>query len=344
MGIRNEQAHQAASMYYEQGLTMDAVARRLDTSRSSVSRLLTYARDSGIVTIKIAPPEAEPGSLSSEFERIFGVRTQIVPTLNVDSAATRLNSVAAVAASRFTNMVDEGMTIGVAWGNTTGAVIKHLAPQPKLGSTVVQLNGAANALDTGTLYVDSFISAIATAFNSSATHFPVPAFFDYVETKEALWRERSIRRVLRVIESCDIALFGVGAVAPTMPSHVYSGGFLKREELDAARKDGVVGDVCTVLIREDGSTDMELNARASGPSPEQLRKIPLRLCVVSGSAKAAPLIGALRAGVATDLVIDSGAARETLNRLRGRARRFSDIPPCEIARKLREQPPDMNDH
>lgn len=318
MSIRREQAHFAASMYYEQGLTMDAVARRLGVSRSSVSRLLALARSSGIVQIRVAAPLTEPGTLSAELHRLFGVRTLIVPTLDVDSPATRLNSVAAVAASRLTELMGPEKTLGVAWGNTVSAVIKHISPSPAPGSTVVQLNGAANAFDSGTLYADSIVSALADAYGSSAIHFPVPAFFDYVETKQALNKERSIRRVIDAMGSCDIALFGIGAMDPAMPSHVYAGGYLSAQELREAREDGVVGDVCTVLIREDGSTNMPLNARTSGPSPARLKTIPTRLAVVSGIAKVPALLGALRAGVITDLVIDSSAARALMERVRPR--------------------------
>lgn len=297
---------------------MDAVARRLDVSRSSVSRLLSYARTSGIVQIRVSAPLTEPGTLAAEFHRMFGVRTLVVPTLEVDSPATRLNSVAAVAASRLSELMAPERVLGVAWGNTVSAVIQHIAPRPMPGSTVVQLNGAANAFDSGTLYSDSIISALADAYDSAAVHYPVPAFFDFVETKQALAKERSIRRVQDVIASCDVALFGVGAMDPAMPSHVYAGGYLSAHELRAAREDAVVGDVCTVLIREDGSTDMALNARASGPSPAQLKSIPTRLCVVSGRAKVPALLGALRAGVVTDLIIDSSAARSAMSRLRPR--------------------------
>ena len=324
MNIRREQAHLAASMYYEQGLTMDAVARRLDVSRSSVSRLLAFARTSGIVQIRVSAPLTEPGTLAAEFQRQFGVRTLVVPTLEVDSPATRLNSVAAVAASRLSELMAPGKTLGVAWGNTVSAVINHIAPHSMPGSTVVQLNGAANAFDSGTLYSDSIISTLAKAYDSSAVHFPVPAFFDYVETKNALVRERSIRRVLDVIDSCDLAVFGVGAMDPAMPSHVYAGGYLSSTELKEAREDGVVGDICTVLIREDGTTDMPLNARASGPLPAQLKRISTRLCVVAGSAKVPALLGALRAGVVTDLIIDSSAARALVNRIREAGR--GDLP------------------
>ncbi len=312
MEIRHQQAHQAASMYYLQGMTMEAVARQLGVSRSSVSRLLSFARDQGIVKIRVNAPTGERGTIAGEIERQFGVKTWVVPTLDVDSPPTRLRAVAVVAARRLSELLEPDMTLGMAWGNTISAVVAELAHDPKPGTRVVQLNGAANALDSGLLYADSIISAAASAFGSRAIHFPVPAFFDYQETKEALWKERSIRSVLEAIDSCDIVTFGVGSMDPTMPSHVYAGGYLDAAELERARADGVVGDVCTVLIREDGSTDMELNARASGPPPSQLQRIPIRLCVVSGAAKAPALLGTLRAGAVTDLIVDSSAAREVL--------------------------------
>ena len=193
--------------------------------------------------------------------------------------------------------------------------IRDRARTPLSNVTVVQLNGAGNAAQSGVPYAGSIMSRAAEAFGGQTVYFPVPAFFDYADTKEALWRERSIRQVLTTIESSTVALFGVGSLDAALPSHVYSGGYLDATELHAARADGVVGDVCTVLIREDGSTNMELNHRASGPMPDVLRRIPVRLCVVSGVSKAIPLLGALRAGVMTHLVVDSEAARALLNRM-----------------------------
>lgn len=67
--------------------------------------------------------------------------------------------------------------------------------------------------------------------------------------------------------------------------------------------------MCTVLLREDDSTDMASNLRASGPAPETSRRIPRRLCVVVGASKALPLLGVLRAKAITDPVLDDGAAR-----------------------------------
>lgn len=307
-------------MYYLQGQTMETIARHLGVSRSSVSRLLAYARDTGLVRISVAAAPGTRGTLAGQISEIFGIRTSVVPVRDVDTEINRLHNVALVAAERLVEIMKPGAVLGVAWGNTTAEVTRNLPRVPFPGSVVVQLNGAANAQQSGLPYVDSIISMAADAFGSRMVHFPVPAFFDYADTKKALWRERSIQSVLRTQSSTTVALFGVGAMSADLPSHVYSGGYLEPDELAAARSDGVVGDVCTVLIREDGSTDMELNRRASGPTPDFLKSIPHRLCVVSGASKALPLLGALRAGVVTDLVLDDGAARSLVELVRTRSR------------------------
>lgn len=320
MSDREELAHQAASMHYLQGLTMEAIAGQMGVSRSTVSRLLSFARESGLVHISVEAPTGSRSSLGGQLRREFGVNAWVVPVRPADPDISRLGDVAQVCANHLSSLMEPGMTLGIAWGNTTSAITPNLPGRKLRGTTVVQLNGAANASESGMPYADAIISQAATAFGAKMVHFPVPAFFDYSETKNAMWRERSVRRVLETIESCDIALFGVGAMSGRLPSHVYSAGFLEESEIDAARQDGVVGDVCTVLMRQDGSTDMALNARASGPPPSQLRRIPRRICAVAGDSKAGPLLGALRAGVVTDLVVDSSLATRVLSISNGRSR------------------------
>ena len=122
--------------------------------------------------------------------------------------------------------------------------------------------------------------------------------------------------MLRLREQVDIAVFGVGALKARVPSHVYSTGYMDPAEMEQLLSEGVVGDVCTVLLREDGSyADIAYNERATGPTPAELARIPRRICVVADPSRAPALIGALRAGTATDLVLDDGTARAVLNRL-----------------------------
>ena len=108
----------------------------------------------------------------------------------------------------------------------------------------------------------------------------------------------------------DVALFGLGSTAAEVPSQVYTGGYLNDKEIDSLRRDGVVGDVATVFYRADGTwRDVAVNARSSGPGLDAMKRVPRRLCVISGVRKLEALRGALHAGVITDLIIDEVTAR-----------------------------------
>jgi DNA-binding transcriptional regulator LsrR (DeoR family) len=114
---------------------------------------------------------------------------------------------------------------------------------------------------------------------------------------------------------------------------VYSAGYLDAQDVAVLDAEDVVGDVCTVFLRADGSwQDVPLNARATGPSPAELRRIRRRVCVAAGDNKVVPLLAALRAGVVTDLVVDELTATRLLTTARAQhlgARR--ETPPEEAA-------------
>lgn len=307
---RVRDALHAAQLYYMQDLTMDAIARELETSRSSVSRLLSFARSSGLVEIRVQSPPTDPDRLEDEFVKRYSVSSHIVPVPDQTSEVDRLERVAMSAARILGQYFDSNMIMGIAWGSTVSAVSRHLVAKQTHNSQIVQLNGAANYRTTGILYASEILSRFGAAYGAYVQQFPVPAFFDDPATKLALWRERSIRRVLDIQAHMDVAMFGLGSPSAQVPSHVFSGGYLTREDFRALTKQGVVGDVATVFYRGDGSyADLPLNARSSGPDLGMLRRVSRRVCVVSGTAKLASLRGALEAGIVTDLIVDEGTAR-----------------------------------
>jgi DNA-binding transcriptional regulator LsrR (DeoR family) len=177
------------------------------------------------------------------------------------------------------------------------------------------MNGGANHRSSGIPYIGEILQAVGDAFDAKVMLFPVPAFFDYAATKEAMWRERSVQNVLRLHAKLDLAVFGVGALQGSVPSHVYSAGYMDARDMQTLISDGVVGDVCTVLLREDGTyADLAFNRRATGLTPAELQNIPRRIAVVADPSRAPAVVGALRARTATDLVIDEGTARAIADR------------------------------
>ena len=81
-------------------------------------------------------------------------------------------------------------------GFTMTEISRHLPRRPLKGVTVVQMNGAGNAHHSGIPYLGSLLGQLVNAYDAQTIHFPVPAFFDYADTKTAMWRERSVQKNL----------------------------------------------------------------------------------------------------------------------------------------------------
>lgn len=304
-------AIQAARLYYHQQLNTAAIAQELQVSRSTVSRLLRYAKEQGIVEVRIHDPRQEAAQLSERIKKAFGVDVvHVVPVPDVVGEAVWLERVAVYAAKYLNRCVSSHMTLGVAWGVTVNAIAHHLTPKPTADTHIVQLNGAGNTQSTGIAYASEIVMRFAENYGARPQLFPVPTFFDYADTKTALWRERSIQRILAMQNHADILLYSIGAVQAGSPSHVYSGGYLDADDLEQLAQEQVVGDIATVFFRADGSyADIPLNACASGPDLSLFRTAVRGICVVSGLGKVQGLLAALRGGFMTELIVDEPTAR-----------------------------------
>lgn len=310
-------ALKAAKLYYLQDLTMDTIARELRTSRSSVSRLLSHARETGLVEIQIHSPLDRGAQLERELKALFPLDAHVVPIAGTPSDVERLERVAMTAARVLPRFIESNSVIGIAWGSTLGAVSRHLTAKETHDSVIVQMNGAGNMLTTGIEYASQILERFGRAYSARIQQFPVPAFFDNPETKEAFWKERSTRRVLDLVARMDVAVFGLGSPFAEVPSRVYIGGYLERADYKSLSADRAVGDVATVFFRADGSwRDITLNARATGPGFDRLVKVARRVCIASGTQKLASLRGAIAAGLITDLVVDEQLARALVDSVR----------------------------
>lgn len=304
-------ALEAARMYYHLDLTSEQIARRLGVSRSQVSRLLTWAKSNGIVEFKVIDRTDLQLELETELEERFEI-----PEVKVVSAAPyatdeeRTDAVTRFAAHYLNSLATSNTTIALAWGNTVGTVASRLIPKPLPGVQVVQLNGSGNS-GTGTTYAADIVMRFAHNYNGSPALLPIPAYFDDPATKEAMFKERSIRRVVDLAAKANMLLYSIGV--PNADSYIYRAGYIERSELDELLADGVVGDIATVFFRADGSyQDVAMNARSSGPELSSLSRHQHTICIVAGHRKREAILGALHGHFMTTLVIDEPTARSLL--------------------------------
>lgn len=307
-------AYSASALYYQQGKTMEEISKILATSRSSVSRLLDYARRAGIVEIRLHGGEEAIIAIQRQISDTYGVTTYVIPSSGAVNSWERTINVARHAGRIIPTLVGPGNVLGVAWGTTLAGVARYLEPRAISDVTIVQLNGSAHTGTFGIGFASDILGRFAETFGGSIEPFPVPAFFDNSATRDAMWRERSIQRVLSIQESMDVALFGIGSPTSSIPGHVYRSGYMDAEDRAELVRQKVAGDVATVFFREDGNEDgIELNRRSSGPALDVIRRTPRRVCVVGDPSRLAGTRGALAAGLVTDLIVDEQLASKLVN-------------------------------
>jgi deoxyribonucleoside regulator len=303
-------ALRAAKMYYYQNLTTEAIARELSVSRSTISRLLSFARKEGLVEVRIIDPQDHPQKLEEHIQRAYGLqRIHVVPMGERTTEAERLERVAQYTANYLSTIFSSNMILGIAWGTTTSAISRHLVPKTTHHSQIVQLNGAGNTENLGIEYASEILMRFAQNFRAAYHLFPVPAFFDRVETKNSLWEETSIQRILDLQARANLLLYSIGSVNAGIPSHVHTDGYLKNTDNAELKKAAVVGDIATIFFREDGSyKNISINQRSSGP-PLELFKTKRGICVISGQAKLKGLHAAIRGKLMSELILDEPTAR-----------------------------------
>lgn len=307
-------AIRASRMYYYQDMTTEAIAHELNMSRSTISRLLSFARQNGLVDIRIIDPSEHPQQLEQKIAGHFNIKqVHVVPVSANSGEEEWLERVAQHAAYYLNTIFDSSMILGIAWGTTLSAVSRHLLPKAIQNAQVVQLNGAGNTQSMGIEYASEIIMRFAQNYQATAQLFPVPTFFDFAETKQALWEERSIKRILDLQKCSNLLLYSIGAVNAGIPSHVYSGGYLEKSDYVELMNEHIAGDIATVFFRENGSfSGIPINKRTSGPNLE-LFKQKYGVCVVSGLAKVKGLYSALKGGFMKELIIDEPTAKRLVD-------------------------------
>ena len=311
---QNALAVQVARLYYHQGLTSDEVARELNLSRPKVSRLLTFAKQTGLVEIRIHDPQALPQSLEAKFKERYPFLTPHVVGVPLGSGEDAwLDRVAVATANLLNAHLRPNQTVGLAWGTTLDAVSRALTPKNITNLTFVQLNGSANSLDLVSGFVVDTIARFAQNYGAQAHLFPVPTFFDDPRTKKAMWRERSVAHILALQAQADVLVYSIGSMTAQIPSHVYVSAYLEDADLQELKHADAVGDIATVFYRADGSfADIPFNKRASGPNLTITRQVTSAICVVSGLGKVSALRGALAGRLMNTLVVDEITAHALL--------------------------------
>lgn len=302
-------AVRAAELYYDEGKTQDEIGALLGISRWKAGRLLTHARESGIVRIEIVHPLARRLGLERAVRDRFGLTDAVVVPVP-ETGTDALDRVAQAAADYLTALRPVPRTLAVSWGRTLTAVADKLPHGWAHGVSVVQMNGGVSR-SRRPGGAASLAIAIAQRAAGEAVLLPSPAILEHLETKRAIEADRTVARVLEQAASAGTYLFTAG-VCDASSVHVQN-GYLAEQDIDELAHRGAIGDVAGRYIDADGHiVDPELDSRTVGIGLERLREASPAIFVTAGRAKHDIARAVVTSGLCTVLVTDEATARTLL--------------------------------
>ncbi|MDO4613715.1 MAG: sugar-binding transcriptional regulator [Actinomycetaceae bacterium] len=305
MDKRDEQALTAVKLYFDKGLSQAEVARELGVSRPTASKLINYGKQRGYVTIEIHDPREERSELVDRLRSRYGLLDARIAHAPRATTNDVLRGMGATAAGMLSELVSDGMSVGISWGDTMYALAQQLEEQPVRNVRIVQLKGGHSHSGRSTHDLET-MRLFAAAFRATTLPLPLPIIFDDVTTKQIVEKDRHISSVLEAGRRCDIAVFTVGdASRESLPLNL---GYLNSEELDRLSR-VAVGDACSRFYTHTGEVAApDIDARTVGISLADLKACPTRVVVAGGANKVDALRVGLDHGFATHLVTDQRTA------------------------------------
>jgi len=303
-----------AEMYFIEGLNQASISKRIGVTRSMVSRMLTEARQKGIVRIHVERHFEYIQPLQQQLISEFGLVDAVVFRGYVEDSFRYLARLGTAAAKALQPYLLPEITLGTAWGTALDATINALEPQNLVDVRIVQLVGALRGRN---LEIDGHgvVQNLVKTIGGEGHFLNVPYIVDSPETVEALGKVPGVRETMKVMKECNVGLFGVGS-AEMDYSTFYSGGYLIADEMRGLIQYGAVGNVCGLFFNLDGEpTAKEFQRRSFTISRRDLMKIPVRIGIAGGLGKVNAILGALRGKYINILITDSVTSRAILEEI-----------------------------
>lgn len=302
-------AVRVAELYYDEDKTQDEIGALLGISRWKAGRLLTQAREAGIVRIEIVHPRARRLTLERRLCERFGLSDAvIVPTPDADDAVS--SRVAQAAADYLTALRPVPRTLGVSWGRTLDAVADRLPIGWATGVDVVQINGGVS-LNRRPGTAATTAATIAGRAGGQVVLLPSPAILERLETKRAIEADRTVADVLAMAGTASAYLYSAGVADGS--SVLVDSGYLTAEDVAELVRKGGVGDVLGRYIDANGHiVDPGLDERTVGLGLDELRSAATAIFVVAGASKHDVARAIVMSGLCTVLVSDEGTANALL--------------------------------
>ena len=313
--IDNGLLFRIAKDYYLNGLKEEAIAIKENISRPHVSRLLSLARDNGIVQFKVVMPEEVDVIMLKD--RLKGLsmldflEVVYVPEDHFHDFEYTSLSIAYEACSIIQDYLKDCKHTGLGWGYTIYQTSKQLfSSDYPWGGTFVPLIGVSNE-NSPYLQISTILNQFADKFKGNAIFMNVPVVMD-----EGLYESKMAKEKLKKLDQywdqLDSAIIGFGV--PFDKCKHFMIGEVKRAYSKQLKNVKTLGDILVNFFDVDGNQIIvNQENKIVSVDLDKLKKISKVLCLAGGPDKVQGLKMVIDKKIIKGLVTDSNTAKKLID-------------------------------
>ncbi len=306
MDERRREYTRVAYYYYKAGLTQEKIAEKMKMSRQRVNRILGKCESLGIVKIEVVGYDGLYLDLERSLEEAYSLAT--VRVVEPSDSRHITPTLGAAAGSYLAGIITDGDIVGFSRGRSTAALVDSMPRIHKKNLTVTQLVGGWNGQDKGA-DVDDIVHRFAGKLHARPSKLYAPLIVNSPEIRRSIMEESYFRDAYRVVQSCTIAVVGIGNLEERILKENTTEG-MEEKDFRGYLEKNAVGEICTHFFDLSGNVVIAgMEKRIIAVTLEDFLRIPTRVGIAGSPKKHRAIEGALRGGFINVLITDVETAR-----------------------------------
>ena len=295
-------------MYYLMDMSQKEIASRLKISRPHICRILSRAREAGIVEIHIHNTFESDTRLEHQLMQLYGLKDVFVVNASGTDNEEQFQEFTREAASYLDNFLSNGMRVGVMSGKSVSMITRQMKSQGIRLGYIVPLVGGIGMVSPD-LHANSIAMHMSEEYGGTPLVINAPLIASNAEAASFFRREATIAAVLEEGRSSDVAIVGIGNIDEN--STTAKAGGISAEDLQSLVNAGAVSSVCNSYFDSEGKEVRVLSERTIGLGLNDLKNSRVIACAV-GENKVKAIRSALLSGYIDVLITNSKTAEKLI--------------------------------
>ncbi|MGM0123931.1 hypothetical protein IGI37_001305 [Enterococcus sp. AZ194] len=292
-----------AYLHFVEGKSQTEISVELDIYRTTISRMITKAREEGIVKIEIKNYNIETFALEAYMQAKYGLkRIEIIDNQTAGTKEYLSEAISRRAANMVRHVVKEQDIVGISWGSTLRNMVEKLEVKTVKHVLFCPLAGGPSHINTK-YHVNTLVYEMSRVMNGQTVFINAAVVQESERVAFNISQSSHFQKLMALWNTLDVAIVGIGGNLTYDISQWRD--LLTQSDYDYLKKEAALGEVCCRFFNEEGTpVHNQLQKRILGLTLEQLGKVPKSIAVAYGEHKAQAILAVVKKKYINHLVTD----------------------------------------